>query len=297
MEPPWSPPIAMSHSCATTSAALPLEEPPADRVGSCGLRTGPVSEVWLPPEKHRLSQTAFPTISPPASRMLFHTSPTAIRALRRAGPDEPAKYHYRFKHMTTVGEPIEPAVWRWYHDVVGKGEAVIVDTWWQTETGGFLCSTVPALHPMKPGSAGPGVPGIHPIVYDEEGNEIPPRSGRAGNICIQNPWPGIFQTIWKDPDRFVQQYYARYCKNQNSKDWRDWPYLAGDGALQAPDGYYRILGRIDDVINVAGHRLGTKEIESASLLVEQIAEAAVIPARDEIKGKVPDLYVSLKPGY
>jgi len=228
---------------------------------------------------------------------IFHTSPTAIRALRRAGPDEPAKYHYHFKHMTTVGEPIEPAVWRWYHDVVGKGEAVIVDTWWQTENGGFLCSTVPALHPMKPGSAGPGVPGIHPIIYDEEGNEIPPRSGRAGNICIQNPWPGIFQTIWKDPDRFVQQYYARYCKNQNSKDWRDWPYLAGDGALQAPDGYYRILGRIDDVINVAGHRLGTKEIESASLLVEQIAEAAVIPARDEIKGKVPDLYVSLKPGY
>ncbi len=97
---------------------------------------------------------------------IFHTSPTAIRALRRAGPDEPRKYHHRFKHMTTVGEPIEPAVWRWYYDVVGKGEAVIVDTWWQTENGGFLCSTVPALHPMKPGSAGPGVPGIHPIIYE-----------------------------------------------------------------------------------------------------------------------------------
>jgi acetyl-CoA synthetase len=227
---------------------------------------------------------------------IFHTSPTAIRALRRAGPDEPRKYHHRFKHMTTVGEPIEPAVWRWYYDVVGKGEAVIVDTWWQTENGGFLCSTVPALHPMKPGSAGPGVPGIHPIIYDEAGNEIPPRSGRAGNICIQNPWPGSFQTIWKDPDRYVRQYYERYCKNRKSRDWRDWPYMAGDGALQAVDGYYRILGRIDDVINVAGHRLGTKEIESASLLVEEVAEAAVIPARDEIKGKVPDLYVSLKPG-
>ena len=149
---------------------------------------------------------------------------------------------------------------------------------------------------MKPGSAGPGVPGIHPIIYDEEGKEIPPRSGRAGNICIQNPWPGSFQTIWKDPDRYVRQYYERYCKNRNSRDWRDWPYMAGDGALQAADGYYRILGRIDDVINVAGHRLGTKEIESASLLVEEVAEAAVIPARDEIKGKVPDLYVSLKPG-
>ena len=228
---------------------------------------------------------------------IFHTSPTAIRALRRAGPDEPAKYHHRFKHMTTVGEPIEPTVWRWYYNMVGKGGAAIVDTWWQTENGGFLCSTVPALHPMKPGSAGPGVPGIHPIIYDENGNEIPPRSGRAGNICIQNPWPGSFQTIWKDPDRYVQQYYARYCKNRNSQDWRDWPYMAGDGAVQAADGYYRILGRIDDVINVAGHRLGTKEIESASLLVEEIAEAAVIPARDEIKGKVPDLYISLKPGY
>src|SRR6516162_6184553 len=227
---------------------------------------------------------------------IFHTSPTAIRALRRAGPDEPNNYNYHFKHMTTVGEPIEPAVWRWYYDVVGKGRAAIVDTWWQTENGGFLCSTVPALHPMKPGSAGPGVPGIHPIIYDEEGKEIPPRSGRAGNICIQNPWPGSFQTIWKDPDRYVRQYYERYCKNRNSRDWRDWPYMAGDGALQAADGYYRILGRIDDVINVAGHRLGTKEIESASLLVEEVAEAAVIPARDEIKGKVPDLYVSLKPG-
>ena len=227
---------------------------------------------------------------------IFHTSPTAIRALRRAGPNEPPKYNYHFKHMTTVGEPIEPAVWRWYYDVVGKGEAVIVDTWWQTENGGFLCSTVPALHPMKAGSAGPGVPGIHPIIYDEVGNEIPPRSGRAGNICIQNPWPGGFQTIWKDPDRFVEQYYARYCKDRKSHDWRDWPYMANDGALQAADGYYRILGRIDDVINVAGHRLGTKEIESASLLVDEIAEAAVVPARDEIKGRVPDLYVSLRPG-
>jgi len=228
---------------------------------------------------------------------IFHTSPTAIRALRRAGPDEPNNYDYHFKHMTTVGEPIEPEVWRWYHNVVGKGEAVIVDTWWQTENGGFLCSTVPALGPMKPGSAGPGVPGIHPLIYDEDGNEIPRGSGRAGNICIRNPWPGIFQTIWGDPDRFVAQYYARYCKDQNSKDWRDWPYFAGDGAVQAADGYYRILGRIDDVINVAGHRLGTKEIESAALTVPEVAEAAVVPVADEIKGKVPDLYVALKPGF
>jgi acetyl-CoA synthetase len=226
---------------------------------------------------------------------IFHTSPTAIRALRRAGPDEPNNYDYHFKLMTTVGEPIEPEVWRWYYHVVGKGEAVITDTWWQTENGGFLCSTVPALGPMKPGSAGPGVPGIHPVIYDEDGNEIPKGSGRAGNICIRNPWPGIFQAVWGDPDRYVDQYYARYCKDRNSKDWRDWPYFANDGALEAADGYYRILGRIDDVINVAGHRLGTKEIESAALTVPEVAEAAVVPVADAIKGKVPDLYVALKP--
>ena len=227
---------------------------------------------------------------------IFHTSPTAIRALRRAGADEPTKYSYRFKHMTTVGEPIEPEVWKWYYNVVGKGNATIVDTWWQTETGGFLCSTMPALHAMKPGSAGPSVPGIHPVIFDDQGKELPAGSGRAGNICIRNPWPGGFQTIWKDPDRFVAQYYARYCKDKNSTDWRDWPYMAGDGAMQAEDGYYRILGRIDDVINVAGHRLGTKEIESAALVVPEVAEAAVVPVADQIKGKVPDLYVSLQPG-
>jgi acetyl-CoA synthetase len=228
---------------------------------------------------------------------IFHTSPTAIRALRRAGPDEPNSYDYHFKHMTTVGEPIEPEVWRWFHGAVGKGEAVIVDTWWQTENGGFLCSTVPALGPMKPGSAGPGLPGIHPVIYDDDGNEIARGSGRAGNICIRNPWPGVFQTIWGDPDRFVAQYYARYCKDRNSKDWRDWPYFAGDGAVEAADGYFRILGRIDDVINVAGHRLGTKEIESAALTVPEVAEAAVVPVADAIKGKVPDLYVALRPGF
>ena len=228
---------------------------------------------------------------------IFHTSPTAIRALRRAGADEPNNYNYHFKHMTTVGEPIEPEVWRWYHSVVGKGEAVIVDTWWQTETGGFLCSTAPALHAMKPGSAGPALPGIHPVIYDEDGNEIAKGAGKAGNICIQNPWPGIFQTIWGDPDRFVAQYYARYCKDKNSDDWRDWPHFDGDGAVQSADGYYRILGRIDDVINVAGHRLGTKEIESAALTVQEVAEAAVVPVADQIKGRVPDLYVALKPGF
>jgi acetyl-CoA synthetase len=194
---------------------------------------------------------------------IFHTAPTAIRALRKIGPDEPAKYNYHFKHMTTVGEPIEPEVWKWYYEVVGKGEAAIVDTW---------------------------------IIYDDEGNVIPSGAGKAGNICIQNPWPGGFQTIWGDRDRFVDTYYTRYCKDPKSKDWRDWPYMTGDAAVESEDGYYRILGRIDDVINVSGHRLGTKEIESAALVVDEVAEAAVVPVAHEIKGREPDLYIALKPG-
>ena len=226
---------------------------------------------------------------------IFHTAPTAIRMLRKAGPDEPAKYDYHFKHMTTVGEPIEPEVWKWYYEVVGKREAAIVDTWWQTETGGFIGTTLPGLQPMKPGSCGPGALGIYPVILDENGNEV--EDGRGGNICITNPWPGFMQTIWGDPDRFVETYFARYNKDPNSRDWRDWPYMTGDGAVKSKDGYFRIVGRIDDVINVAGHRLGTKELESAALTVESVGEAAAVPAYDELKGRVPEIYVSLKPGY
>ncbi len=227
---------------------------------------------------------------------IFHTAPTTIRMLRKLGPEEPSKYDYRLKHMTTVGEPIEPEVWRWYYDVAGKGEAAIVDTWWQTETGGFLGSTLPALQPMKPGSCGPGVLGVYPVIYDEDGNVVEAGSERAGNICIRNPWPGIFQTIWGQPERFVEIYYEKYCRDRQSKDWHDWPYFAGDGAVQAADGYFRILGRVDDVINVAGHRLGTKELESASLTVEEIAEAAAVPVMDEVRGRAVEMYVALKPG-
>jgi acetyl-CoA synthetase len=225
---------------------------------------------------------------------IFHTAPTTIRMLRKLGPNEPVRYDYHFKHMTTVGEPIEPEVWRWYRDVAGKGEAVVVDTWWQTENGGFLGATLPALQPMKPGSCGPGVLGIYPVIYDEDGNEVPAGSG-AGNICIRNPWPGIFQTIWGQPERFVQTYYEKYCRDPESKDWRDWPYFAGDGAVRAADGYYRILGRVDDVINVAGHRLGTKELESASLTVVEVAEAAAVPVADEVRGRAVEIFVVLKP--
>ena len=227
----------------------------------------------------------------------FHTAPTAIRMLRKLGPDEPARYDYRFKHMTTVGEPIEPEVWRWYHHTVGKDQAVIVDTWWQTENGGFLGSTLPALQAMKPGSCGPGVLGIYPVIYDDDGNTVEAGAGVAGNICIRNPWPGIFQTIWGQPDRFVDLYYRKYNKDPASTDWHDWPYLAGDGAVQAADGYFRILGRIDDVINVSGHRLGTKELESASITVDEVAEAAAVPVVDDLRGRAVEMYVSLKPGY
>ncbi len=226
----------------------------------------------------------------------FHTAPTTIRTLRKVGPDEPAKYNYHFKHMTTVGEPIEPEVWRWYYDVVGKGEAVIVDTWWQTENGGFLGTGIPALNPMKPGSCGPAALGIFPEILDEDGEVVTAGSGIAGNICIRNPWPGIFQTIWGDPDRFVKTYYEKYNHKKGSTDWRDWPYFANDGAMQAEDGYYRILGRVDDVINVSGHRLGTKELESAALMVDEVAEAAAVPVVDDVRGHAVEMYISVKPG-
>jgi acetyl-CoA synthetase len=153
------------------------------------------------------------------------------------------------------------------------------------------------MQAMKPGSAGPGVPGIHPIIFDENGTIIPPGAGKAGNICIQNPWPGCFQTIWGNRQRFVDTYFAMYNQKPDSKDWRDWPYLTGDAAMQAADGYIRVLGRIDDVINVSGHRLGTKEIESAALTVPEVAEAAVVPVIHDVKGTEPELYVSLRPGY
>ncbi len=225
---------------------------------------------------------------------IFHTAPTTIRMLRKLGPDEPAKYNFQFKHMTTVGEPIEPEVWRWYYEYIGKAEAVIVDTYWQTETGGFIGTTLPALQPMKPGSCGPGALGMEPVVLNDDGNPV--KAGSAGNLCMKNPWPGRMQTIYGDPDRFVETYFGKFAK-RDSKDWRDWPYVTGDGGTLSEDGYIRILGRVDDVINVAGHRLGTKELESAALTVEAVGEAAAVPAYDELKGRVPELYISLKPGF
>jgi acetyl-CoA synthetase len=227
---------------------------------------------------------------------IFHTAPTTIRMLRKVGPDEPAKYDYHFKTMTTVGEPIEPEVWRWYHEVVGKGQAAITDTWWMTETGGFLGSTLPFLQPMKPGSCGPEALGIQLVIYDENGDEIPKGSGKAGYICVRNPWPGRMLTVWGQDERFIDTYYKRFNKDPGSKDWHDWPFMCGDGAVEAEDGYFRILGRIDDVINVAGHRLGTKELESAAITVDEVAEAAAVPVIDEVRGKVVEMYIAVKPG-
>jgi len=227
---------------------------------------------------------------------IFHTAPTTIRMLRKAGVDEPNKYHYHFKHMTTVGEPIEPEVWRWYYHTVGKDEAAIVDTWWQTENGGFLGSTLPALQAMKPGSCGPGVLGVYPEILDEDGK--PSRLGAARQgISASEPLAGHLPDCLGQPERYVSTYYEKYCKNPESKDWHDWPYFAGDGAMQASDGYFRILGRVDDVINVAGHRLGTKELESAALTVDEVAEAAAVPVVDELRGRAVEMYIALKPGY
>ncbi len=227
---------------------------------------------------------------------IFHTAPTTIRMLRKLGPEEPAKYNYHFKTMTTVGEPIEPDVWRWYYHFVGKGKAAITDTWWMTETGGFLGSTLPGLQAMKPGSCGPAALGIQLVVFDENGNEIPRGSGKAGYICVRNPWPGRMLTVWGQDQRFIDTYHAKFNKDPNSKDWRDWPFMCGDGAVEAADGYFRILGRIDDVINVAGHRLGTKELESAAITVDEVAEAAAVPVIDEIRGKIVEMYIAVKPG-
>jgi acetyl-CoA synthetase len=139
--------------------------------------------------------------------------------------------------------------------------------------------------------------GVYPAILDEKGNEVPAGSGKAGNIVIRNPWPGIFETIWGNPEKFVDTYFKKYNKDPKSKDWHDWPYFAGDGALQAADGYFRILGRVDDVINVAGHRLGTKELESAALTVNEIAEAAAVPVMDDLRGRAVEMYVALKPGF
>jgi acetyl-CoA synthetase len=197
--------------------------------------------------------------------------------------------------MTTVGEPIQPEAWLWYYKHIGDEDAVIVDTWWQTETGGHLVTNLPALEDMKPGSAGLPAPGIQPALVDDEGEKLPEASGQAGNLIIERPWPSMLQTVYGNDKRFVSTYWEDFS-DTDSDDWTDWNYKAGDGAVQAQDGYWRILGRLDDVMNVAGHRLGTMELESAVSEVQSVAEAAVAPREDAQKGEVPDVYVILREG-
>jgi len=226
---------------------------------------------------------------------IFHTSPTAVRMFMKWGEEHPEEYDFDFRHLTTVGEPIQPEAWLWYYKHIGGEDAVIVDTWWQTETGGHLITNLPALNDMKPGSAGKPCPGIEPAVVDDEGNELPEASGQAGNLVITRPWPSMLQTVYGNDERFIDTYWADFSET-DSDDWRDWNYKAGDGAVQSQDGYYRVLGRLDDVMNVAGHRLGTMELESAVAEVEAVAEAAVAAREDAEKGEVPDVYVVTREG-
>jgi acetyl-CoA synthetase len=226
---------------------------------------------------------------------IFHTSPTAVRMYMKWGEQYPASYDFNFRHMTTVGEPIQPEAWLWYYKHIGNEDAVIVDTWWQTETGGHLITNLPALDDMKPGSAGKACPGIKPAIYSDNGSPMEPASGRAGNLVIERPWPGMLQTVYGDDNRFIDEYWRRFSE-VDSDDWRDWIYEAGDGAVHEKDGYFRVLGRLDDVMNVAGHRLGTMELESAVAEVKEVAEAAVAAREDEAKGHVPDVYVILREG-
>ncbi|QRK09038.1 acetate--CoA ligase [Archangium violaceum] len=233
---------------------------------------------------------------PDASRMwqvvddlkatILYTSPTALRALIREG-DEWVKKTSRksLRILGTVGEPINPEVWRWYHDVVGEGRCDVVDTWWQTETGGILITPLPGATPTKPGSATFPFFGIEPVLVDEKGNVIE-GNGVSGNLCLKRPWPGQARTIWGDHRRFRETYFSTYPGM----------YFTGDGCRRDEDGYYWITGRVDDVLNVSGHRLGTAEIESALVAHDVVAEAAVVGFPHDIKGTGICAYVTVKSG-
>ena len=213
---------------------------------------------------------------------IFYTAPTAIRALMREGEGHVTKHDLSsLRLLGSVGEPINPEAWRWYHDTVGKGELPIVDTWWQTETGGVMITTLPGAHDMKPGSAGRPFFGICPQLVDAEGEVL---DGAAeGNLCITRSWPGQARTVYGDHDRFVQTYFSTYSGK----------YFTGDGCSRDEDGYYWITGRVDDVINVSGHRMGTAEVESALVLHPNVSEAAVVGFPHDIKGQGIYCYVTL----
>lgn len=220
----------------------------------------------------------------------FYTAPTAIRLLHKEGKEEPKKYNLSsLKVLGTVGEPINPDAWNWYYNEIGGGRCPIVDTWWQTETGGHMISPLPGATPIKPGCATLPLPGIFAEVIDEEGNPKP--AGEQGYLCITKPWPSMIRNIWGDPKRYESSYFSTCKKNGKPV------YFAGDGAIRDERGYITITGRMDDVINVSGHRLGTAEIESAIAKHPGVAETAVVSRLDEIKGESVYAFIVLKPGY
>jgi acetyl-CoA synthetase len=216
---------------------------------------------------------------------VFYTAPTVIRALMREGEEWPNKHDLSsLRLLGSVGEPINPEAWMWYHRVIGKERCPIVDTWWQTETGGILITPLPGAIPTKPGSATMPFPGVDPVILREDGTEADVNEG--GWLCIRKPWPGIMRTIYGDPQRFKETYFSKFPGY----------YCTGDGARRDEDGYYWLMGRIDDVINVSGHRIGTAEVESSLVSHEKVAEAAVVGMPHQLKGQGIYAYVTLKSG-
>ncbi|HCF74789.1 MAG TPA: acetyl-coenzyme A synthetase, partial [Gammaproteobacteria bacterium] len=216
---------------------------------------------------------------------IFYTAPTAIRALMGQG-DEPVRRTDRstLRLLGTVGEPINPEAWEWYYKVVGDQRCPVVDTWWQTETGGILITPLPGATALKPGSATRPFFGVVPALMDDQGNEL--QGAASGDLVIKRSWPGQMRTVYGDHDRFVQTYFSTYPGY----------YMTGDGARRDEDGYYWITGRVDDVINVSGHRMGTAEVESALVLHDAVAESAVVGYPHEIKGQGIYAYVTLMAG-
>ncbi|WP_049941621.1 acetate--CoA ligase [Haloterrigena turkmenica] len=219
----------------------------------------------------------------------FYTAPTAIRSFMKWGTEYPERHDLSsLRLLGTVGEPINPRAWKWYYKHIGGEECPIVDTWWQTETGGMMITTLPAINEMKPGSAGPPLPGIDARVVDAAGEEI--SAGEAGYLTVNDPWPGMLRTLYRNDERFIEEYWQEY----SDPDADEWVYFPEDGATVDEDGYVTVLGRVDDVINVSGHRLGTMEIESAIVGVPGVAEAAVVGGDHEIKGEAVYTYVILE---
>jgi acetyl-CoA synthetase len=219
---------------------------------------------------------------------VLYTAPTALRALAQAGDDWVKRYRRdSLRILGTVGEPINPEIWRWYHDVVGEGRCTIVDTWWQTETGGILITPLPGVTPTKPGSATLPFFGVRPVVIDVADGQVLEGNAVSGALCLSSPWPGQARTVWGDHHRFKETYFTRFPGY----------YFTGDGVLRDGEGYYWITGRIDDVLNVSGHRLGTAEVESALVAHEAVAEAAVVGFPHPIKGTGIYAYVVLVQDY